>query len=84
MQVASKPVLRLRVGQLQKHARRLGLDPNNQAIATHLGVSRTTVKRMLSGELAPGERFIARTLAAFPDLKFDDLFEVVEDAGDGA
>lgn len=80
MPVVSEPVLRLRAGQLQMHARRLGVDPNNQAIARYLRLSRTTVKRMLSGELAPGERVIARTLAAFPDLKFDDLFEIVEDA----
>jgi len=80
MPVASEPVLRLRVEQLQKHAKRLGVDPSNQAIARHLRISRTTVKRMMSGELAPGERIIAKTLTAFPDLKFDDLFEIVESA----
>lgn len=33
---------------------------------------------MLNGEIAPGVRTIAHALAAFPDLAFEDLFEVVE------
>ena len=77
MPVASEPVLRLRTAQLRKHARRLGLE-TPWAIAKHLRVSHTTVQRTLSGDMAPGERFIAKALAGFPDLEFADLFEVVD------
>jgi hypothetical protein len=73
----SDPVIRLRGGQLRRHAGRIGLD-SDRAVAERLGVSHTTVMRALSGDIAPGERLIAATLAAFPDLRFEDLFEVVE------
>lgn len=85
MQQATEPVLRVRVEQLRRHASRLGL-LTDSALANHLGISQATIWRMLNGTIKPGERIIARALAAFPDLKFEDLFEVVlEDApGDAA
>lgn len=46
------------------------------ALALHIGVDRSTVFRVLGGHTAPGEEFIARTLAAFPHAKFEDLFRV--------
>jgi hypothetical protein len=45
-------------------------------LAVHIGVDRSTAHRVLGGHTAPGEEFIARTLAAFPASKFEDLFEV--------
>jgi hypothetical protein len=46
------------------------------ALALRLGVDRSTAHRVLGGRTAPGEEFIACALAAFPDAKFEDLFEV--------
>jgi hypothetical protein len=34
---------------------------------------------VLRGQTAPGPRFIAGCLAAFPEMDFDDLFEVITD-----
>jgi predicted transcriptional regulator len=50
----------------------------DHARAMHIGVSRTTVARIQSGEIEPGGKFVAAVLWAHPDLKFEDLFEVVE------
>lgn len=71
--------IRLRAEQLRQHAAKDGLS-SDRAVAERLGVSHTTVMRALSGDIAPGEKLIAATLAAFPDLKFEDLFEVVGSA----
>jgi len=46
------------------------------ARAERIGVDRSTYSRIRSGDIRPGERFIAGCLRAFPDLKFDDLFIV--------
>jgi lambda repressor-like predicted transcriptional regulator len=46
------------------------------ALADHIRVHKSTVSRVLNGRTAPGEEFIAATLAAFPDAKFEDLFQV--------
>jgi hypothetical protein len=43
-----------------------------------------TVSRIYAGIAAPGPRFIAATLAAFPGARLDDLFEVVDDAAPAA
>ena len=78
MSDTATPVVHLRVSQLQRHAKRLGLTTSDE-LADHLGISRWTVNRMLSGAIDPGVRTIAHALTAFPDLTFEDLFEVVED-----
>jgi DNA-binding XRE family transcriptional regulator len=44
--------------------------------AGHVGVSRVTVSRIESGEVKPGERFIAAVLWS-EGAKFEDLFEVI-------
>jgi hypothetical protein len=76
MHSKSEPELRLRAKQFEIHSRAIGLE-TDRARAAHLGVSHTTVARIVAGDIRPGERFIARVLAAFPDSKFEDLFEVV-------
>ena len=68
--------IRLRAEKFRQHARKRGLK-SDSASATYLGLNRSTVLRILNEEMGPGERMIAASLAAFPDLKFDDLFEVV-------
>jgi hypothetical protein len=69
--------IRLRTEQFRRRARLHGLDTDT-ALAAHLGINRSTLFRMLNGDAAPGEKFMAQVLAAFPELRFEDLFEVVE------
>jgi hypothetical protein len=76
------PVLRFRADQFRRHCRQLGLD-TTRAQAEHIGLSKWTVSRLVNGQFAPGEHVIACTLHAFPALKFEDFFEVVE-APEGA
>lgn len=42
-----------------------------------LGLSQSTVSRVLYGTQVPGDRFIASLMHAFPDEGFDALFEIV-------
>lgn len=76
MHQTSAAVLRTRCEQVRRHGKRRGL-MTDAAIAAYLGISPTTVWRLLRGDIKPGEHIIAVTLAAFPELKFEDLFEVV-------
>ncbi|MFD1146017.1 transcriptional regulator [Saccharothrix hoggarensis] len=50
---------------------------SDYSAAKALGVNRSTVTRVGSGELQPGPRFIAGALTALPRMRFHDLFEVV-------
>lgn len=70
--------IRLRTTQYRKYAALKGLSTHAQQ-ATAIGVTEATVGRVLAGKTAPGEAFIAGCLAAFPQLDFADLFEVVDD-----
>lgn len=70
--------IRLRTGQYRKYAALKGL-ATQAAQAAAIGVAEPTVGRVVSGKTAPGEQFIAGCLAAFPELEFADLFEVVDD-----
>nr|WP_081915930.1 hypothetical protein [Saccharothrix sp. NRRL B-16314] len=47
------------------------------ALAKAMGVNRSTVGRVLAGELQLGSAFIAGALTAFTPVTFEDLFEVV-------
>jgi hypothetical protein len=71
------PVLRFRADQFRRHCGHLGLTTAG-AQAEHIGLSKWTVTRLLNGSIAPGEHAIACTLSAFPALRFEDFFEVVE------
>ena len=80
------PAIRLRVAEFRCRAEKAGLITNGE-IGARLGVERTTVYRILREEMAPGERFIAATLAAFPQTRFEDVFEVTvprDEAGTAA
>ena len=44
--------------------------------AQFLGVHRTTMERLQTGACLPSDRFIALALTAFPDRRFEDLFEL--------
>lgn len=75
--------IRLRTGQYRKYAALKGLRTDDAA-ARVIGVDPATLSRVLKGRSAPGGRFIAGALAAFPELEFADLFDVVVDDEDEA
>ncbi|GAA1029718.1 MULTISPECIES: helix-turn-helix domain-containing protein [Amycolatopsis] len=66
--------VRIRVDALDKIATGQGLR-TRYAIAKRLGVSQSTVGRVLDGEQLPGNPFIAATLTGL-DVSFDAVFEV--------
>lgn len=74
-----RPVIHLRQDQWDRHM-------NDEELRTYpdrakrLGVSRTTIYRIESGETKPGVDFIAATLATFSNLRFEDLFEIKRSA----
>jgi len=68
--------IRLRHTQLAKYMKMTNLDTKRD-LARRLNVNESQVSRILLGHCAPGEKFIAAILAAFPDLEFSDLFEVI-------
>ena len=74
---AEAPVatLRLRVEQLGKLRKLAGLD-TNAALAERMHYDAGNLSRVLSGKQAPGPKFIAALVAAFPGFDLDDLFEV--------
>lgn len=68
--------VRLRTGQFRRHAEQAGLASDN-AIALALGVNRTTVMRLLAGDITPGPRVIGSVLLTWPEKRFEDFFEAV-------
>jgi len=46
-------------------------------LAQAMGVNRSTLSRVLNGELRPGASFIAGALTALDDTTFDTLFAIV-------
>ncbi|MEU4800872.1 transcriptional regulator [Actinosynnema sp. NPDC023587] len=68
--------IRLRAQAFAKAARLAGFH-SDYALAKAMEVNRSTVARVLNGELQPGPAFIGGALAALTPMQFDDLFEVV-------
>ncbi|NUT53508.1 MAG: helix-turn-helix transcriptional regulator [Saccharothrix sp.] len=62
-------------------ARALAGFPSEYETARAMGVNRSTLSRVLSGELQPGAAFIAGALVALDPMAFEDLFEVVPKSG---
>jgi hypothetical protein len=78
MQQTDEPrteVIRLRIDQFDARARELGL-ASDAACAEHLGVNRATLSRIRSGEISPGERFIAACLRSRFAGSFEAIFEL--------
>ena len=67
--------LRLRMDQLGKLRKLAGLT-TDAALAERMGIDAGNLSRVLSGKQAPGPKFIARIVAAFPGFDLDDLFVV--------
>lgn len=70
--------VRLRVGQWAKFCRMRGWESQNQQ-ARALHVAPSTINRILKGDQKPSGEFIGAALTAFPELEFNDLFEVIND-----
>lgn len=72
------PRISLRPHRHRQYAERKGWR-THKSEALALGMSPTTVSRVVSGATAPGTQFIAALLTmAEPDgLRFDDFFEVI-------
>ncbi|MFC6093959.1 transcriptional regulator [Saccharothrix lopnurensis] len=51
---------------------------SDASVARAMEVNRSTVTRVLAGELRPGRAFIGGALTALAPLTFDDLFTVVK------
>lgn len=74
MHTQTPAVIRLRADAFGTWASGQGLE-SATAAAEFLGVSHTTLTRVLSGEIKPGEQFIAACLAKYEGT-FEELFEV--------
>jgi transcriptional regulator with XRE-family HTH domain len=68
--------VRIRVDALERIATEQGLR-SRYAVAQRLGVSQSTVGRVLDGESLPGNPFIAATMKRL-GVPFDAVFEVCE------
>jgi hypothetical protein len=68
--------VRVRVDELGRIATAQGLR-TRYALAKRLGVNRSTVGRVLDGDRAPGQQFIAATIREL-GVGFDAVFEVVD------
>src|SRR6476659_3493361 len=64
-----QPSIRIRLGELSRYRGVQGLR-TEAALASAMGLHYASVNRVLAEKAAPGERFIAGLLAAFPDLEF--------------
>lgn len=72
--------IRLRTDVFAKAAQLAGFH-SVYALAKAMGVNRSTVARVTSGELQPGPAFIGGALVALTPMQFHDLFEVVPATG---
>ncbi|MFT7835156.1 transcriptional regulator [Saccharothrix sp. BKS2] len=68
--------IRLRAEQFRKAARLAGYR-SDYALANAMEVERSTVHRVLKGDLQPGPAFIGGALTALAPMQFEDLFEVI-------
>ncbi len=75
MHTPTASVIRLRKDRFDQRAQDLGL-ASNTACAEYIGVDRTLLGRILSGEVMPGERFIALCLSSKFARSFEWLFEL--------
>jgi transcriptional regulator with XRE-family HTH domain len=73
--------VRVRVDELGRIATAQGLR-SRYALAKRLGVNRSTVSRVLDGDRAPGQQFIAATMHEL-GVPFDAAFEIVDSVTGG-
>ncbi|KOX13713.1 hypothetical protein ADK67_43705 [Saccharothrix sp. NRRL B-16348] len=70
--------IKLRTDVFTKAARLAGFR-SDYALAKAMEINRSTVARVLSGELQPGPAFIGGALLALTPMQFHDLFDIVPD-----
>lgn len=68
------PVLRIRRDVLIAHRNAAGMT-SNTALATRIGVTASTVQRVIAHQVEPSGRFISGVLKALPEARFEDLFD---------
>lgn len=71
------PYVRLRRERFEARVAELGMG-TAKAVAAHIGIDPGTFSRLASGDVNPGERFIAAAIASGFASSFDDLFEIAE------
>jgi hypothetical protein len=69
--------VKVRVVKFDQYMRLAKFESIN-ALAQVMGVHRSTVCRVMDGQLQPGAAFIAGALTAFAPASFTELFDVVE------
>ncbi|MEV0681923.1 hypothetical protein AB0I60_35920 [Actinosynnema sp. NPDC050436] len=67
--------VKLRITMFERAATLAGF-ASDYALAHAMGVNRSTIGRVRSGNLQPGAAFIAGALVALAPMTFGDLFEV--------
>lgn len=68
----------LKVDELAKYRGIAGLTTQT-SLAERMQFDAGNLSRVLAGKQAPGAKFIAALVSAFPSLSLDDLFEVIDD-----
>jgi hypothetical protein len=71
--------VRLRTKSFANAAQLAGFT-SDYGLASAMGLNRSTVKRVKSGELQPGPAFIGGALTALAPMQFEDLFEVAPES----
>ncbi|MCC8245056.1 transcriptional regulator [Saccharothrix luteola] len=66
----------LRTDAFSKAVRLAGFR-SDYKLAKAMGLNRSTVTRVMSGDLRPGPAFIAGALVVLPPMVFEDLFDVI-------
>ncbi|XVS68101.1 transcriptional regulator [Actinosynnema sp. CA-299493] len=67
--------IKLRTDVFRKAARLAGFR-SDYALAKAMDVNRSTVARVLGGDLQPGPAFIGGAVTALAPMQFEDLFEI--------
>lgn len=75
--------IRPKVNLVRNYALLKGLK-SDARLAAAMGLNRSIVSRVFNGSAAPSADFIAKLRRVFPELGFDDLFEVVDDVEEQA
>lgn len=66
----SMPTINVKPGALEE----LQGQQTDAEFAAFIGIDRTMIWRIKTGRNRPGQEFIARVLAAYPDKSFEDIF----------
>jgi len=77
----SKPTLRLIEDGWDRNIARLHLQNESEdGVAEAVGINAVTIWRVKTGKAAPGPKFIASALKTMRGARFEELFEITEEA----